>query len=427
MVSPLIPNSSRLVASRRTRGQRRMIASAVLAQPPIRCSQLSSTIRTSWGARASSRVSSTGRPGCDASRSASEILGATASSSKTAASSTSQTPSPDPSSSPAATCRLNLVLPHPPAPVRVTRREDSTRARTSASSRSRPINLDNWAGRLFCSADAPVAWPCLAASTSVAGRRPRAVATNSARTGSARPSASASSPAVSLWAVRWMPRSKSLTDRGDRLAASASSSCVSPASARSRRSNPANPGPGCSATVLDPLGISARSRQPGTDETHPKPTQTRPPQPPRQHWPAQPPGKLRLSGIRPARAELAQPLPHRPIRAWQRPHRDAPAAAPRGTLSTTPARAGRPARCSYRSRRRRTAGNDHADLSDRHGPRPSEGTGTGWLADGDASGTKRVPRIATGTTGTDRLTATSRNVYQDGLGEPLPRIAAYVR
>jgi hypothetical protein len=91
------------------------------------------------------------------------------------------------------------------------------------------------------------------------------------------------------------------------------------------------------------------------------------------------------------------------------PRGGAPATAPRGTLSTTtPARAGRPARCSYRSRRRRTAGNDHADLSDRHGPRPSEGTGTGWLADGDASGTKGVSRIATGTTGTDRLTATSR-------------------
>ena len=84
---------------------------------------------------------------------------------------------------------------------------------------------------------------------------------------------------MSLWAVRWIPRSKSLTDRGDRLAASASSSCVSPASARSRRSNPANPRPGCSATVLNPLGISARSRQPGTDKTHPKPTQTRPAQP----------------------------------------------------------------------------------------------------------------------------------------------------
>ena len=46
-------------------------------------------------------------------------------------------------------------------------------------------------------------------------------------TGPVRFSASASRPAVSLRAVRLMPRSRSLTDRGESLAASASSSCVS--------------------------------------------------------------------------------------------------------------------------------------------------------------------------------------------------------
>jgi hypothetical protein len=80
---------------------------------------------------------------------------ATPSSSVTAASSTSQTPSPDPSSSPAASCRLSLVLPHPPAPVSVTRRQDSTRAATSDSSFSRPMNVAGWAGRLFASAGLP--------------------------------------------------------------------------------------------------------------------------------------------------------------------------------------------------------------------------------------------------------------------------------
>ena len=83
------------------------------------------------------------------------MAGATASWSATAASSTSHTPSPDPSSSSAATCRPSLVLPHPPAPVSVTRREDSTRARTSASSRPRPMNVASWAGRLFGSAALP--------------------------------------------------------------------------------------------------------------------------------------------------------------------------------------------------------------------------------------------------------------------------------
>ena len=69
----------------------------------------------------------------------------------------------------------------------------------------------------------------------------RAAATNSPRAGSARPSASASSPAVSLRAVRLMPRSRSLTDRGLRPAASASSSWVSPARAPQLPQQPAEP------------------------------------------------------------------------------------------------------------------------------------------------------------------------------------------
>jgi len=88
-----------------------------------------------------------------------------------------------------------------------------------------------------------------AVSTSAAGTRPRAAATNNALAGSARPSAPLSNRAVSLRAVRLMPRSRSLTDRGLRPAASASSSCVSPASARNCRSSPANPSAGCTAMV----------------------------------------------------------------------------------------------------------------------------------------------------------------------------------
>ena len=54
-------------------------------------------------------------------------------------------------------------------------------------------------------------------------------------------------------AVRWIPRSRSLTDRGDKPATAARSSCVSPASARSRCSKPANPKPGCTATAPNAL------------------------------------------------------------------------------------------------------------------------------------------------------------------------------
>ena len=54
-----------------------------------------------------------------------------------------------------------------------------------------------------------------------------------------------------------MPRSRSLTDRGERPAASASSSWVSPASVRSCLSTPANSSPGCSATAPTPQNPSA--------------------------------------------------------------------------------------------------------------------------------------------------------------------------
>ena len=199
MVSPPMPSGSRLVASRCTRGQRRKIASAVLAHPPIRCSQLSSTISTSCSASASSSASSTGRPGCPASRSASQTAAGTAPSSVTAASSASHTPSPDPSSSSAATCSPSRVFPAPPAPVKVTSRADSTSARTSATSRSRPMNDDSWAGRLFGSAGLPSdrsggnpAGRPAACSWKIRSGRPRSFSRCTPRSASAAPGGSPS-------------------------------------------------------------------------------------------------------------------------------------------------------------------------------------------------------------------------------------------
>ena len=131
-------------------------ASAVLAQAPIRCSQLSSTIRMSWGARASSRVSRTGRPGCPAIPSACGDGRRHASWSATAASSTSQTPSPDPSSSSAATCRPSLVLPAPSGPGQRDQPGGLDQGPDLAPApRSRPMNVASWAGRLFGSAGLP--------------------------------------------------------------------------------------------------------------------------------------------------------------------------------------------------------------------------------------------------------------------------------
>ena len=59
-----------------------MMASATLAQAPIRCSQLSRTMRMSWGDRASSKVSSAGRPGWPVMPSVSVMAETTASSSR---------------------------------------------------------------------------------------------------------------------------------------------------------------------------------------------------------------------------------------------------------------------------------------------------------------------------------------------------------
>ena len=198
-----MPSGSRLVTRRRTPGQCRTMASAVLAHAPIRCSQLSSTIRTDWKARAPSRPSRTARPGWSPIPSAAPMAAGTASGSVTAASSASQTPSPDPSSSSAATWSASLVFPDPPGPVSVTRRRDSTRARTSLRSRSRPMNADSWAGRLFGRAGLP-----------------------SARSGG-KP---AGKPAASSWKTctgrprsfsRWAPRSRSAAPGGSESRTSA--------------------------------------------------------------------------------------------------------------------------------------------------------------------------------------------------------------
>ena len=54
---------------------------------------------------------------------------------------------------------------------------------------------------------------------------------------------------MSLCAVRLMPRSKLLTDRGHTPAAAASSSCVSFAAARNCRSSSAKENASCSATA----------------------------------------------------------------------------------------------------------------------------------------------------------------------------------
>ena len=84
------------------------------------------------------------------------MAAATASSSVTAASSASHTPSPDPSSSSAATCSPSRVLPAPAGPGQGDQASRTPPAPgPRQTSRSRPMNADSWAGRLFGSAGLP--------------------------------------------------------------------------------------------------------------------------------------------------------------------------------------------------------------------------------------------------------------------------------
>ena len=133
------------------------------------------------------------------------------------------------------TCR---VLPMTPAAVSVTSRDATKTLRTAATPSCRPTKGVSCTGNLFATM---VSEPC-AVSTSAAGARPRAAA--SLRPGQAQ--SVGQQPGRFLAGGQVNPRSRSLTDRGERLAASASSSWVSPrrrAAAAAARRNPAQPGP----------------------------------------------------------------------------------------------------------------------------------------------------------------------------------------
>ena len=157
------------------------------------------------------------------------------------ASSASHTPSPDPSSSSAATCSPSRVLPHPPTPVKVTSRADSSSARTSATSRCRPMNADSWAGRLFGSAGLP---------SERSGGNP------------------ACRPGPVSWKIRsgrprsfsrWLPRSASAAPGGSQprtsaAAASDTSTCPPWATAATRAAR-------CTSRPTSPVGVRAASPQ----------------------------------------------------------------------------------------------------------------------------------------------------------------------
>ena len=165
-----------------------------------------------------------------------------------------------PGNRPASRCAAwtaNAVLPMPAIPpiawMLTTPPAPAAASASSASSCRRPVNEAMSRGSVRAAAATP-----LAPARPVAVW-PRAAASNSIRSWLLSWSASASSRTVSWRGVATMPRSRSLTARGLTPAASASSSCVSPATARSRRSTPANPAGGSATT--SPLAPTAHSTQ----------------------------------------------------------------------------------------------------------------------------------------------------------------------
>ena len=120
----------------------------------------------------------------------------------------------------------NAVLPTPAIPPITQMPPAPAPASSWASSPARPVNeaISRGSARL-------------AAATPAPRSRPPAAARNPARSGPVSPSASASSRAVWLRAVRLMPRSRSLTVRVLSAAARASSCWLSPALVRNRRSS----------------------------------------------------------------------------------------------------------------------------------------------------------------------------------------------
>ncbi len=281
-VSPATRSSSRLVASTRISSQAVSSPAHSCAAAPITCSQLSSTSSSCRRASPCISASAAATPGCSGIPSAAATTAGTCTGSRTTDNSASHAPSANRPATCLATSPASRVLPAPPGPVTVTSRLRSSKAATSLTDPARPTKLVN-AGTKPCTppadpSDSPRACLRLAASTCAAWMRPRAAATNNDRTGSARPSAPASSTAVSLRAVRLIPRSRSLTDRGLKPAASASSSCVSRASARNCRSTPPNPDAGCpaisgvpSAAPHPPAAIRYRPKSPIPRLSRPRP------------------------------------------------------------------------------------------------------------------------------------------------------------
>ena len=142
--SPVTCSGSRLVTSTSRLGQE---ASSEATSPAASttCSKLSKSKSMDLSAMCSARPFEE-PTACDA-------LSSTSAGSRSGARGTHQTPSGYPSDARPAACAARRVFPVPPGPVSVSRRVPSSRATTSASSRSRPRNGVVGTGRFVRKSD----------------------------------------------------------------------------------------------------------------------------------------------------------------------------------------------------------------------------------------------------------------------------------
>ncbi len=144
--SPLARKASRAVAITRRPGAALSRSSVSAAQPSMRCSQVSSTRRSSRAPRKAKSASRVERRVLSRTPSRAAIASGISCASLIGARSTNDTPSRNVSTHPVARWMTSRVLPTPPVPTRVTNRDAVRCWRRAWSSCARPTKLVSSAG-----------------------------------------------------------------------------------------------------------------------------------------------------------------------------------------------------------------------------------------------------------------------------------------
>ena len=155
VISPATRSGSRLVTSTVTRGQPRRTPVTSRAHASTRCSQLSSTNRTSRSPIWETSADSGFRCGGRSSPRVPATSCSTRSGSVSAASSTNHVPSRCRLETRRASSTASVVFPDPPEPISVSTRDRMSNSAVSTSSRSRPISAESSTARTAAPAARP--------------------------------------------------------------------------------------------------------------------------------------------------------------------------------------------------------------------------------------------------------------------------------